>query len=87
MSRKVGIGELKAKLSEHLRYVRRGGTITVLDRDEPVAKISPHRASAERLVVRPPSGKVPLGRIPLPPRLKTDLDIVEILLKDRNSGR
>lgn len=87
MSRKVRIGDLKARLSEHLRYVRRGGTITVLDRDEPVARIHPHRPAAERLVVRPPTAKVPLGRLPLPRPLKTSLDIVALLLEDRQSGR
>ena len=40
MKRKVKIGELKARLSEHLRHVRKGHTITVMDRDTPVAEIS-----------------------------------------------
>lgn len=31
--KEVRIAELKAKLSEHLRAVRRGHTITVFDRD------------------------------------------------------
>ncbi len=87
MTRRVRIGELKARLSEHLRYVRRGGVITVLDRDQPVANITPHRQAAERLVVRPAAGKVPLGRIPLPPRLKSRVDIVRLLIEDRDSGR
>ena len=39
MTRKVKISELKARLSEHLRHVRRGHTITVMDRDTPVAEI------------------------------------------------
>src|SRR5438309_2184879 len=34
----VGIAELKARLSEHLRAVRRARTLTVLDRDRPVAR-------------------------------------------------
>ena len=37
----VGIAELKARLSEHLRVVRNGGTLTVLDRDTPLARIVP----------------------------------------------
>jgi antitoxin (DNA-binding transcriptional repressor) of toxin-antitoxin stability system len=88
MNRKVRIGELKAKLSEHLRYVKRGGTITVLDRDQPIAKITPHRPTTEKLVVvQPAAGKIPWNRIPLPPPLKTDIDIVELLLEDRYSRR
>ena len=41
MVMKVGIAALKARLSEHLRAVRKGRTITVLDRDTPVARIVP----------------------------------------------
>ena len=37
----VRIADLKARLSEHLRSVRNGGTLTVLDRDTPVARIIP----------------------------------------------
>jgi antitoxin (DNA-binding transcriptional repressor) of toxin-antitoxin stability system len=33
----VGITELKARLSEHLNCVRKGRTLTVLDRETPVA--------------------------------------------------
>jgi prevent-host-death family protein len=40
--RKVGIADLKAHLSEHLRKVRAGRTLTVLDRDTPVAQIVPY---------------------------------------------
>src|SRR5207244_4161099 len=42
----VGIAELKARLSEHLRAVRRGRTLTVLDRDRPVAAVRTGVASA-----------------------------------------
>jgi len=37
----VGIADLKAHLSEHLRAVRKGRKLTVLDRDAPVARIVP----------------------------------------------
>jgi prevent-host-death family protein len=40
----VRIADLKARLSEHLRTVRNGGTLTVLDRDTPVARIVPYAA-------------------------------------------
>ena len=38
---KVGIADLKAHLSHHLRKVRGGQTLTVLDRDTPIARIVP----------------------------------------------
>ena len=43
MSR-VGIADLKAHLSQHLRKVRAGRTLTVVDRDTPVAQIVPYDA-------------------------------------------
>ena len=35
----VRISELKAHLSEHLRDVRRGGRVTIYDRETPIAEI------------------------------------------------
>ena len=40
----VGIADLKAHLSEHLRAVRKGRTLTVLDRDSPIARLVPVQA-------------------------------------------
>ena len=37
----VKIADLKARLSEHLRKVRQGHTVTVLDRDRANARIVP----------------------------------------------
>ena len=37
----VKIADLKNNLSRHLLHVRKGGEITVLDRDTPVARIVP----------------------------------------------
>jgi prevent-host-death family protein len=44
--KKVRIADLKARLSEHLRAVRKGGSLTVLDRDTPVARIVPYTTEA-----------------------------------------
>lgn len=38
----VRISDLKAKLSEHLRAVRNGETVVILDRDTPIARIIPY---------------------------------------------
>ncbi|HEX5233769.1 MAG TPA: type II toxin-antitoxin system prevent-host-death family antitoxin [Silvibacterium sp.] len=38
----VQIGELKNKLSEYLREVRKGGEILIHDRNLPIAKIVPY---------------------------------------------
>ena len=37
----VGVAELKARLSEHLRSVRKGRPLTVVDRNTPIAQLIP----------------------------------------------
>lgn len=44
--RVVGVKQLKAKLSEYLRDVRRGEVFLVTDRDEVVAELRPPQSSA-----------------------------------------
>ena len=41
MSKAVGIRELKTRLGSYLREVRRGRTIVITDRGEPVAELRP----------------------------------------------
>ncbi|HEU5232447.1 MAG TPA: type II toxin-antitoxin system prevent-host-death family antitoxin [Terriglobales bacterium] len=45
----VRIAELKSRLSEYLRAVRNGATVTVLDRNTPVAKIIPIQQAGLRM--------------------------------------
>jgi len=81
----VRIAELKARLSEYLRAVRRGHEVTVYDRNEPIARVVPY-ARGSSLVVREPVRKYgTLGEIPLPPPIKLRVDPVELLLEDRRS--
>lgn len=81
----VGIAELKARLSEKLADVRRGETITVLDRKTPVAMIIPYRSAGEPLQVRLAARKTSLGAVPLPRASSAKGDIVELLLEDRRA--
>lgn len=84
----VRIADLKARLSEHLRAVRRGRTLTVLDRDTPVARIVPYDGERRPLTVRPPRpGAVPLARVSLPPALRVKVDIVALLAEERQHER
>ena len=76
----VGIAELKARLSEHLRSVRNGGTLTVLDRDTPIARIVPY--AAQPLEIR--KAKRHLRDLKLPPRPSKRTDSVAILVEDRH---
>jgi prevent-host-death family protein len=85
--RTVKIAELKARLSEHLRYVRRGHVLTVLDRDTPVARLVP-LGGADDLRVRGPVQRVRrLQDVALPPPLRTDLDVMDLLMEERQGER
>jgi len=84
----VRIAELKSRLSEHLRQVRRGESLTVLDRNTPIARVVPFDEKAGLLKVRPPLPHTPkLQRIPLPPPLRRHKDIVTYLLDERQVER
>lgn len=85
--KQVRIAELKARLSEYLRAVRRGETIAVLDRETPVAQIVPVRDRNALRIRKPAPGTPPPNRVPLPKRLKTDIDVVQLLLDERQSHR
>ena len=86
--KRVKIAELKARLSEHLRDVRRGHSLTVLDRETPIAKLVPYSTDTEELVIRKPLGrKRSLRSIVLPRPLKLDIDIVDLLLEERQGER
>ncbi len=86
--KKVRIADLKSRLSEHLRHVRRGRTLTVLDRDTPIAQIVPYEENGTLLTVRAPlPGAQKLHRVPLPTPLVLQKDIVNLLLDERQSER
>ena len=52
-TKQVGIAELKSRLSEYLRTVRRGETIYVLDRETPVAQSVPVRRKSALRIRKP----------------------------------
>ncbi len=79
---KVGVADLKAHLSEHLRKVRGGHTLTVLDRETPIAQIVPYDAAAPleiRHATRAP------GDLRLPKRPSAATNSLVALLEDRAS--
>jgi prevent-host-death family protein len=45
---RVGIRELKSKLSEYMRWVKSGQTIVVTERGKPIGQIVPVKASPEK---------------------------------------
>ena len=83
----VRIAELKSRLSEYLRAVRNGETIAVLDRETPVAQIVPVRKPLALQIRKPAVGTPPPYRVKLPKPLKLDIDVVDLLLEERQSHR
>lgn len=75
----VGIADLKARLSEHLRLVRKGRTVTVLDRDTPIAQIIPYQSQA--LEIREATRRA--RDVEIPPRPAARTDSLAVLLADR----
>ena len=85
--KQVRIAELKARLSEYLRAVRAGESIAVLDRDTPVAQLVPVRERSSLRVRKPGRGTPPLSRVAVPKRAKLNVDVVQLLLEERQGHR
>lgn len=86
--KKVRIADLKSRLSEHLRHVRRGRSLTVLDRETPIAQIVPYGENGALLTVRSPLPTTPkLQDVRLPAPLRIRKDIVKLLLEERQADR
>lgn len=83
----VGIAELKARLSEYLRHVRRGDSLLVVDRKTPIARIIPAEEATPLSVRKPAVGSPKPSEVRLPAPAGLDIDVVDLLLEDRASGR
>ncbi len=81
----VGLAEFKARLSAYLRRVRRGETLTVLNRDTPIARVLPWDQGATALPTRPPTRR--LRDVALPRRTDGTTDSLAALLEERQGGR
>ena len=85
--KRVRIADLKARLSEHLRAVRRGETIAVCDRETPIAHLVPVKDGAALRVRKPEPGAPALNRVPLPKSARLRVDVVALLLEERQTSR
>ena len=98
MKRATGtVAEVKNNLSRYLAYVRRGGRVTIYNRDTPVAELAPPPASVEgtsgealaRLeregVVRRGRGRL-FPELLKPPRGRR-AGVLKALLEERETGR
>jgi antitoxin (DNA-binding transcriptional repressor) of toxin-antitoxin stability system len=84
----VRIADLKARLSAHLRKVRAGRSLTILDRDTPIARVIPWTSGGGGLRSRAPvAGAVRPGAVRMPPPLRIECDVVELLMQERQVDR
>jgi prevent-host-death family protein len=81
----VGVAELKAKLSEHLRRVKRGELVVVEERGTPIAEIHPIEAPPPRLHLRPATRR--LADVPFPRRGKGEQYTADDIERDRRGRR
>src|SRR5690348_16551587 len=95
----VRVAEAKKELAHHLEYVRRGGTIRIVDRDRPVADLVPiqpdndgdddallARLEEHGLVRRGKGGPVPADLL-RPGPAGRDAGVREALIAERRSAR
>jgi prevent-host-death family protein len=85
--KQVGIAELKSRLSEFLRVVQGGESIAVLDRNRTVAQIVPMRDRSSLRIRKPATDSPKPNKIPLPKSISQKIDVVELLLEERQSHR
>jgi prevent-host-death family protein len=83
----VRVTELKSHLSHHLREVRAGESLTVYDRTTPVARLVPVDRGDDLWLTRPLTKAPPVGLVKLPRARPIDIDVVDMLLRDRQSRR
>ncbi len=85
--KQVGIAELKSRLSEFLRVVQGGESITVLDRNRSVAQIVPMRERVGLRIRKPAVDSPKPNKVSLPKPMAQKLDVVQLLLEERQSHR
>ena len=82
----VQIAQLKSRLSQHLREVRAGETLTVLDRDTPIARIVPIDSEDDVVITKPARGAPAPNKLRFPRLPKLGVDVVALLLEDRTAA-
>jgi len=84
--KRVNISTVKAHLTRYLRLVRKGETITILDRDTPIAQILPFLNSGLPLlrIFKATKGIHELDKVCISPKLNT-FDYMQLLREDRDA--
>jgi prevent-host-death family protein len=85
--KRVRIAELKSTLSGCLRAVQAGESITVLDRNTPIAQIVPITERPGIRIRKPASGSPPPNQVALPAPANLAVDVLAVLLEERQARR
>ena len=85
--KQIGIAELKARLSEFLRVVQGGESIAVLDRNRAVAHIVPIPDRPGLRIRKPGADSPKPNKVSLPKPTHQRVDVLELLLEERQSHR
>ena len=85
--KQVGIAQLKSRLSEFLRIVQGGESIAIVDRNRPVAQIVPMRDRPGLRIRKPATDSPKPNKVALPKPLIQKIDIVQLLLEERQGHR
>lgn len=75
----TNISQFKTHISSMLRSVRDGDHIVIMDRDIPVARVTPYVEADQTLVSRPPAGPIPFRKL----SFSAALDPLAYLKEDR----
>ena len=85
MEDSVRIAEFKARLSSHLRKVRQGHPLVLMDRNTPIARVLPYPAEPGKLRSRKPTREPKDVRLPSP--LSKKINSLIALREERQGGR
>ena len=85
--KQVGVAELKSRLSEFLRLVQTGEAISVLDRNREIAQIVPVVKRPGLRIRKPISNSLKLNKIPVPKAARQNIDVLDLLLEERQNSR
>lgn len=80
--KRVGVAELKDQLSKYLRAAEGGAEVEVTDRDRPIARIVPIRAT-DRVSVQPSQTPFAAIRARRYPRARWSKPSIDLLIEER----
>jgi len=80
---KITIVEFESRLKDYVEQARLGREFTLLDGEEPIARLLPFRLEEVLRVREPLDSSSSLKDVPMPPPLDLGIDVVDLLLEDR----